>query len=528
MKMRAGLVCCVLGVACSTVPPPEEARPDAGTAAVPSSSSVGGGSSTMQSSSMLPSSSGACGDVTAAGQCAGNAVVRCENGVVARHGCGGARACAVDTSGAATCAPADRPGCGTVDVRGYCDGDVSVTCGVTSEIERVDCAPLNQVCTFQGDAVGWRCAPPPGGEARRVRGRFLFEKRPATANGLGPVQQRPVREALVYVLREGDSATLGTAYTQRDGTFDLRFGAEAGVHAAVVVLTRADSAGYSVRVADCPREDCGSDGVVHAASSPSFSVGTNTDLGTLLITQAGGAGAFNIHDTLITGLDFTWEVLQRRPPPLNAQWAALQEPLCVTCFRRLSNTLFVTGKADNPDEYDDSVMLHEFGHFLHFAFSRSDSPGGYHDGTPTDPTLAFTEGYGTYVGCTIGRSPLYVDASPSGASVTDISADPTVALPDDPLGMEQPVSEYAVAECLWSISHGTSGFSALGDLGSFDVIHNYLPSAAFTDRGVAGVDFVDFLDGWFCRGQGQRPMIETIVNNQHGFPYDHAQLPPCP
>ena len=53
----------------------------------------------------------------------------------------------------------------------------------------------------------------------------------------------------------------------------------------------------------------------------------------------------------------------------------------------------------------------------------------------------------------------------------------------------------------------------------------YLP--AFDDRGFRGVDFVDWLDGWFCRGQGQTEAVRAILEERR-FPYDFPSLDPCP
>ena len=86
--------------------------------------------------------------------------------------------------------------------------------------------------------------------------------------------------------------------------------------------------------------------------------------------------------------------------------------------------------------------------------------------------------------------------------------------------MKQLLGEYLVCEILWKISRGPDGSDGKGDAPIFDVLGNYFPSDGMVDRGVEGVDLVDFLDGWFCRGHGDQPYIENIVNTIAGFPYD--------
>ena len=51
------------------------------------------------------------------------------------------------------------------------------------------------------------------------------------------------------------------------------------------------------------------------------------------------------------------------------------------------------------------------------------------------------------------------------------------------------------------------------------------------DRGVAGADLVNVLDGWFCKGLGERgdasSGVEGIVKGIHQFPYDFAAVADC-
>lgn len=71
----------------------------------------------------------------------------------------------------------------------------------------------------------------------------------------------------------------------------------------------------------------------------------------------------------------------------------------------------------DTDHFDESVIIHEYGHFLENTFWRSDSPGGYHNGNMTiDPRLAFSEGFSNFLpSAVIGRS-TYIDTigSPNG------------------------------------------------------------------------------------------------------------------
>jgi hypothetical protein len=196
--------------------------------------------------------------------------------------------------------------------------------------------------------------------------------------------------------------------------------------------------------------------------------------------------------------------------------------------------IVIQGVDADTDEYDDTVLMHEFGHFLERAFSESDSPGGSHNGSPTDPRLAFGEGYGTYVGCRIAGSSIYFDSGASGVSVTDLNNTGVKADPDDPDTIKQLMSEYAVGQMLWRLDLGTGGDTtgngAIGGQGSapvFDVLGKYFKDNPKynDDHGVPGRELVKFLDGWFCRDyQGQADasttVLEKVVTQDHGFPYD--------
>ncbi|RYZ76250.1 MAG: hypothetical protein EOP06_31515, partial [Proteobacteria bacterium] len=54
-------------------------------------------------------------------------------------------------------------------------------------------------------------------------------------------------------------------------------------------------------------------------------------------------------------------------------------------------------KNSDTDHFDDSVVIHEYGHFLEAHYGHSDSPGGSHNGDfIIDPRLAWSEGWANY------------------------------------------------------------------------------------------------------------------------------------
>lgn len=65
-------------------------------------------------------------------------------------------------------------------------------------------------------------------------------------------------------------------------------------------------------------------------------------------------------------------------------------------------------KSSDTDHFDDSVILHEYGHFLEAHYSRSDTPGGSHNGNfIIDPRLAWSEGWANYFQAAVQNSIIY-------------------------------------------------------------------------------------------------------------------------
>ncbi len=79
-------------------------------------------------------------------------------------------------------------------------------------------------------------------------------------------------------------------------------------------------------------------------------------------------------------------------------------------------SLFLLGDADNDtEEFDDHVVVHEWGHYFEDTFSRSDSIGGRHGlGESLDPRLAFGEGFATALAAIALAEPLYCDTGAPG------------------------------------------------------------------------------------------------------------------
>jgi hypothetical protein len=122
----------------------------------------------------------------------------------------------------------------------------------------------------------------------------------------------------------------------------------------------------------------------------------------------------------------------------------------------------------DTDEFDPSVIIHEYGHFLEDHYGHSDSPGGGHNGNSIiDPRLAWSEGWADFFQAAVRGENTYADTknytSGSGyyqiyeylSNVTGPPAkSPSLDLTQS-LG-EGTYREFSVTRALWSVLNTNS------------------------------------------------------------------------
>jgi hypothetical protein len=96
-------------------------------------------------------------------------------------------------------------------------------------------------------------------------------------------------------------------------------------------------------------------------------------------------------------------------PPLNLNWSPNNIEVG-TYYDGDTNIMILGDQNGDSDEYDDHIMIHEWGHYFEAKFSRADSIGGGHiSGNYLDIRLAFGEGWGNALSGIITDDPLYFD-----------------------------------------------------------------------------------------------------------------------
>ena len=359
---------------------------------------------------------------------------------------------------------------------------------------------------------------------RMVSGLVAYEDRRQQTNGRlsTTIELRPARAVSISVIADADGAVLATGITGDDGRYQLEFTAASTDMVHLLVATVNMSADRPLTVVRVDRK-------VHGFGGPAFAAdATTADLA--ITEQSGEAEAFNVFDQAVRSTDNLRDNLAVTPQPLTLIW---QKGSTDGTYYSGDSTVHLLGAADDDDGYDDTVILHEIGHFIEDVVGRSDSPGGSHDGSPTDPNLAWSEGFSTYWNMAVTETPFYGDSN-AGCG-WGYNAEVSVTRAPQPAGsLAQDVGENMITEILWDLADG----QGVSDDDPFAGTHrpvelvqpDYLHSQPLRAAGEPGVDLVDFLDGFLVAdGLTRCADVRAIVNTTHGFPYDFGgPAGPCP
>jgi hypothetical protein len=444
--------------------------------------------------------------------CDGSVLQTCVDGNITKRDCNAEQlACGfVDSSKGSTCV-ADP--CAAIGPLGICDGDDLIKC-TAGNVVRSSCAN-GQSCGFLDAQMGYGCVA----DASLVTfvGTVRYEDKPPLGNGkLGAIQQLPARGVTVAIVDDTTKQTLATAMTSDSGAFVIRFAATTTmVHVTGVAQSKSLIRPVSVVLPN---------NTVHGFGSPSAPGNADAQLEVLITDASNTSEAFNIFDQALKTMDsIVRDLGDPTPTALKLVWS--RGHANGTFYG--GNSIFLLGTTDDDDGYDDTVILHETGHFVEDSEGRSDSPGGPHGGAPVTPTLAWSEGFSTYWACATQNQPIYSDSNANGGFADNIDTDNTAA--NAAAGVDQNVSENLISEILWDLGDNRSKAGADDDMVS-DGTHNrvvavqpkYLATASLRNVGAQGVDLVDFLDGWFkLNGLSSCPGSRAIVA-KHTFPYDFA------
>lgn len=325
-----------------------------------------------------------------------------------------------------------------------------------------------------------------------ITGHAQYERRLHTVCGLGDIDPTtyPIRYAEIQIF-DHTGSLVQCAETDGSGNFSFKVPDDNQTY-SIAINSRSYNALNKTSVLKDP------------VSNEPYSLTTNfisdadKSLATLTATanEAGDfnipGGAFNILDNTFKANDFltnhsggSFNVTAK----LRAYWKRGINPVTyfggnpsqgVSFYVPGSNNLYILGGIDgdisvnDTDHFDDSIILHEFGHFVEDNYSVSSSPGGTHYGRYIiDPRLAWSEGFATFFQAAVLGQPFYQDTfghdnstaatlvSSCGASTGyffDYNIETNVSAMDVPTTLgEGNFREFAITRFLWDAIDSASG-----------------------------------------------------------------------
>jgi hypothetical protein len=317
----------------------------------------------------------------------------------------------------------------------------------------------------------------------------------------------PVRSADVEVLdanAAGKKAIIGSGATDSLGNYSFLVQDTKVRDVFVRVITRSDETpDLNVDV----RADSGAQPVHYAAATATVAghaPSVNLDFGAAVIQIGQGGEAFNIYSQMLTGTDYLAFLTGSRPVTHLATVWGENNGVGGSYYSASSTRIILRDSAG----YDDTVVLHEMGHFVIREYSNTDTTSDPHTFSwcDLDLRLAFDEGFASY----FGNSALRHQGRPRSNIYTRTTGGPGSGhlvrfadLESDAQYLCQgSTSEVNVFTVLWDIVDGpstpdsTPGVDDPHDLLDLDetevweVFTNYLPAAT-------SVTMEDFWDGWF-------------------------------
>lgn len=303
-----------------------------------------------------------------------------------------------------------------------------------------------------------------------LSGTVTYEYVPAVHPGSGSApfldfdnsERRPVRGAQVRAVCPDNSSVYATTSTDDDGGYELSVPENVDVQIRVrALMEKSGSPSWNVSVVDNTQDQA-----VWTLQGDSFDSATGN--ATVDLHASSGwtgssygdpraAAPFAIMDSIYTAMRKVLEAdAAAQFPALKVNWSAgnlsstgsrwssacgssaQQYPFEDGCigtsfyadYGSGGRNIFVLGEAaEDTDEFDNHVIIHEWGHYYEDAFSRSDSIGGHHtEDTKLDLRVAFGEAWGNAWAGIATDEPLYVDTFGTGLNGFSFDVEDHVAI----------------------------------------------------------------------------------------------------
>ncbi|MFQ5509304.1 MAG: hypothetical protein ACE5FN_08200 [Leptospirillia bacterium] len=401
------------------------------------------------------------------------------------------------------------------------------------------------------------------GQGTQFVGAAYYEDKSYDLNGIRGRRMRPVRGAVVELYKAEWDANSGRWYGT--GTlYDTGFTDNQGTY-CLSTLIPPDNALVRVKAVAKARSGARTFVVDHssikyfAETARVSNKGTYNQIPTLNIIEdmawrpdpINGAstsrigGAFNILDVITSGANFIKDYWGMDLPQFGVAWQSFRAQGEGTYFLPAYNMIHVKGEtAEDSDEYDDDIILHEFGHFVSHNLSRESSTGGGHsiNGYSQDVRLAWSEGLASFTSAMIrdlaredfsnissvpatlidsfdltegrqGAIRFAFELSSPQAFITDQRSNEAVTVSPSLFSrvVKHSTSEVSIGTAVWDAYKGVPGVPGIGVLGIRDILTEF--PVRYPDGDITFTEFWQtYRDLFPERADGYREYLVTDRN----------------
>jgi len=332
-----------------------------------------------------------------------------------------------------------------------------------------------------------------------ISGTLQYEFPPPNNACLGldfdAIQLRLIRQATVQLLDAVGSTVLDTDVSDDLGQYSVTADPSTDVIIRVLAESiRVGNLSWDVQVRNNVDTSNGAPPLdqrpIYAMDSSTFDSGTSpqsldltapTGWGGSSYTGPRAAAPFAILDSIYSATLFVATDMPNATfPPLDAFWSVdnkATSPTDIdagdlpTSFYNGQSQLFLLGMdGSDTEEFDDHVVVHEWGHYLEDNLSRSDSIGGSHfiGSDLLDKRVAFGEGFANALSGMVLDDPVYCDTAWFGNNQSGFGVD----LEEEPTNNEGWYDEVSVFEILYDlwdtdtdgVDTGSIGFGPILDV----------------------------------------------------------------
>ncbi len=367
-------------------------------------------------------------------------------------------------------------------------------------------------------------------EPATVRGSVRYEDRVYNTDGFtGELPALPARSVVVEVVRESDGVTVATGTTDAAGAFEIDLRGRADQSYTVRALAAVDTGAHTAVVRDRTR----SAAIYAVASEPiAFAALGNNAIDLLAARSDAAGGALNIADVVHEAFVFIERWVDPVAPELTISWQPGMSFSCGSCYSR--DTISLGGQLEDPDEYDDDIVLHEFGHYFVSYYSADSSPGGSHRDRQVQPTLAYGEGLAYFFVGLVRDNQHIVDNFLDARRWIDMEA---VTQNGEALDVLQGTTtgdlsgnlrEELVSGVLWDAYDPPSADEPfdtveLGADGHMRILLDYFGEGIPVDVGPRGIDLSDWLNALVCTADTASDAALALADDRE-FPWTPSDV----